>query len=187
MFKALPLNESNNKAILHLAIPLWMLLKSRGHKSNIWEEKGPSFTRGDQTEKPYPPLWSCYQEIRSRIQLMNVTQLLVHTGAIGFRHPRIAKTLFRVFVWQMYKCGTKQLWWSTSLLNRLCKLPLGLLEMTSDSNQRLHAGRQWHSVIYERPVPAQCWMEADTGLSCLWWSHHMKSGEGILLPCSTWG
>lgn len=36
------------------------------------------------------------------------------------------------------------LWWSTSLLNRLCKLPLGLLEMTSDSNQRLAvSGALW--------------------------------------------
>lgn len=37
------------------------------------------------------------------------TQLnsIVHTEAIGFRHPRIAKTLFKVLVGEMYKCGTK--------------------------------------------------------------------------------
>lgn len=32
---------------------------------------------------------------------------IVRTRATEFRHPRIAKTLFRVFVGQMYKCGTK--------------------------------------------------------------------------------
>ncbi len=79
----------------------------------------------------------------------------------------------------MYKCGTKHcdeahLFW-IDCVNCLWDCSKWLQTLIKDSTLAV-SGTLWS--MRGQFLPSAEW-KADTGLSCLWWSHHMKSGEGI--------